>query len=129
MSIFNKSQISNNYNVYNQVKRHIEVQWRAQTSSGAGVERPKRALDIFVVVVVFILSFHDILRKYIELESEQLMHDTSNENRKMMIILLNIIYCTKQNSDYQEGNHVKFIFSFGVGFMYVLWKCLALYIK
>jgi len=46
-------------------------QWRAQTSSGAGVERPKRALDFFVVVVV-ILSFHDILRKYIELESEQL---------------------------------------------------------
>jgi len=40
------------------------------------------------------------------------MHNTSNGNREIMIILLNIIYFTKQNSENQEGNNGKFIFSF-----------------
>jgi len=30
---------------------------------------------------------------------------TSNENRERMIILLNIIYFTKQNYENQEGNY------------------------
>jgi len=38
-------------------------------------------------VVVFILSFLDILRKYVDTIR---MHNTSNENREIMILLLNI---------------------------------------
>jgi len=51
------------------------------------------------------------------------MHYTSIENREMMIILLNIIYFTKQNSENQEGNYGKFIFSFvdDVNVMYYLY--------
>jgi len=60
----------------------------------------------FVVVVVFILSFLGILRKYVDTIK---MHNTSNENRERMI-LLNIIYFTKQNSDNQEGNYGRFFF-------------------
>jgi len=46
------------------------------------------------------------------------MHNTSNENREMMIISLNI-----KNSENQEGNNGKIIFSFVdvVNLMYVLY--------
>jgi len=39
------------------------------------------------------------LKKYVDLIK---MHDTSNENREIVIILINIIYFTKQNSENQE---------------------------
>jgi len=57
---------------------------------------------------IFILSFLGILRNVDTIR----MHNTSNENREIMIILLNIIYFSKQNSENQEGNYGKFIFSF-----------------
>jgi len=94
---------------------HDKTQRRAQTSSGTVAEGPKWALNIFFVFV-FILSFLGILRKYVDIES-----NTSNENREMMIILLNIIYFTKQNRDH-EGNCGKFIFRFlYVNLMFVLY--------
>jgi len=72
-----------------------------------------------IFVLVFILSFLGILRKYVDPVIR--MHNTSNENREMMIILL-IIYFTKQNRENQEGYYGKLIFSLinVVNLMYVL---------
>jgi len=85
---------------------------------------PLAASESSLIFFVFILSFLGILRKYVDTIIR--MHNTSNENREMMIILQNVIYFTKQNSENQEGNYGKLIFSFVdvVNLMYVLytWK-------
>jgi len=65
-----------------------------------GQEGPKRATtkkEEFLFLSF--LSFLGILGK--DVDTRRRMHNTSNENRDTMIILPNIIYFTKQNSENQ----------------------------